>query len=177
MLAQRSVNRNRHPAFCKIVIESGPQDFYACQSIRPKAPVSASRGGPSVRVMSLLLAWFKNQLPTLVGVLPSSSLGSFSAILCRLTLSLPISFPNLYEPANSFPREYWSASDVLAPELSAPPPHRHSASPLVGGLALSPPPARGHPGSDQGPQVVPKAQPNTPHQDNMTSRRVVFIPS
>ena len=140
------------------MIDSGPQDFYACQSIRPKATVSASRVGSSVRVMSLLLAWFKCQLLTLVGVLPFSSLGSFSAILCRLTLSLPISFPNFYEPANSLPREYWSASDVLASELSTP--HRHSASPLVGGLALSPPPARCHPGSDQGPQVVPKAQPS-----------------
>ena len=75
----------------------------------------------SARVMFYLLAWFKCQLLTLVGVLPFSSLGSLSASLCRLTLSLPISFPNLYEPANSFPREYWSASDVLAPELSAPP--------------------------------------------------------
>ena len=159
------------------MIESGPQDFYDCQSIRPKATVSASRVGLSARVMFYLLAWFKCQLLTLVGVLPFSSLGSLSASLCRLTLSLPISFPNLYEPANSFPREYWSASDALAPELSVSPPHRHSASPLVGGLALSPPPARCHPGSDQGPQVVPKAQPNTPHQDNMTSRRVVFIPS
>ena len=139
------------------MIESGPQDFYDCQSIRPKATVSASRVGLSARVMFYLLAWFKCQLLTLVGVLPFSSLGSLSASLCRLTLSLPISFPNLYEPANSFPREYWSASDVLASELSTP--LRHSASPLVGGLALSPPAARGHPGSDQGPQVVPKAQP------------------
>ena len=103
------------------MIESGPQDFYDCQSIRPKATVSASRVGLSARVMFYLLAWFKCQLLTLVGVLPFSSLGSFSASLCRLTLSLPISFPNLYEPANSLPREYWSASDVLAPELSVPP--------------------------------------------------------
>ena len=165
------------PAFSKNRDRIWTTRFSSLSFYPPQSPVSASRVGPSVRVMFYLLAWFKCQLLTLVGVLPFSSLGSLSASLCQLTLSLPISFPNLYEPANSFPQEYWSASDVLAPELSVSPPHRHSASPLVGGLALSPPPARCHPGSDQGPQVVPKAQPNTPHQDNMTSRRVVFIPS